>query len=147
MRGRDPVIVTAKEREKVLREIALVRVRQRSHDAEVERDVFALVRRVGRDEDVSRMHVGVEEAVAKNLGEENLDTGARELLNVDALHDEPVDLGNRRSLHLLHDHYFAAAPVPEDLGHEKQRRVEEIAAELRAVRSFPREIELYADGA
>src|SRR5436190_24128680 len=101
MRSRDTAIVASEEREKVLREIAFVRVRQRSHDAEVERDVFALVRRVGRDENVSRMHVGVEEAVAKHLGEENLDTGARELLNVDALHDEPVDLSNRRPLHLL----------------------------------------------
>ena len=41
--------------------------------------------------------------------------------DIDALRDEPLHLGNRRSLHLLHDHHFAVAPVPEDLRHEKQK--------------------------
>jgi hypothetical protein len=35
-------------------------------------------------QDVARVHVGVEEAVAEHLGEEDLDAGARERLQVDA---------------------------------------------------------------
>ena len=41
-------------------------------------------RAVGGDEDVARMHVGVEEAVAEHLREEDLDAGARQALDVDA---------------------------------------------------------------
>ena len=40
--------------------------------------------RIGRDEDVAGMHVGVEVAVAEHLREEDLDAGAREALEVDA---------------------------------------------------------------
>ena len=84
VRGRDAVVVAAEEREEVLREIALVALRQRAHDAEVDRDVLAVVGAVDRDEDVARVHVGVEIAVAEHLREEHLDAGAREPLQVDA---------------------------------------------------------------
>ena len=47
---------------------------------------------VGGDEDVARMHVGVEVAVAEHLREEELDAGAREPLEVDAGLAQPVDL-------------------------------------------------------
>ena len=42
-------------------------------------------RAVGGDEDVARVHVGVEEAVAEDLGEEDLDAGPRQGLEVDAV--------------------------------------------------------------
>ncbi len=44
VRRRDAVVVAAEEREEVLREVALVLLGQRAHDAEVERDVLAVVR-------------------------------------------------------------------------------------------------------
>jgi hypothetical protein len=53
VRGGDATVVAAEEREEVLREVALVLVGQRAHDAEVERDVLPEVRRVDRDEDVA----------------------------------------------------------------------------------------------
>ena len=84
---RDAAVVAPKERQEILREIALVLLGQRAHDAEVQRDVLAAVRRVDGDENVARVHVGVKEAVAKHLGEKDLDAGARQPLDVDALLD------------------------------------------------------------
>ena len=97
VRGRDAAVVAAEEREEVLREVALVAVGQRAHDAEVERDVLAEVRRVDGDEDVARVHVGVEVAVAEHLREEDLDAGAREPLEVDAGARQLVDAADRDS--------------------------------------------------
>ena len=81
MRLRDAAVVAAEEGEEVLREVVLVDLGERAHDAEVERDVASVV----GDEDVARVHVGVEEAVAEHLREEDLDAGARERRDVDAL--------------------------------------------------------------
>ena len=81
MRLGDALVVALEEGEEVLREVVLVAVGERAHDAEVERDVAA----VGGDEDVARVHVGVKEAVAEHLAEEDLDPGAGELRDVDAL--------------------------------------------------------------
>ena len=80
VRGGHAMVVAAEEREEVLREIALVALGQRAHDAEVHRDVLAEIGGIGRNEDVSGMHVRVEIAVAKNLRKKKLDPGAGESL-------------------------------------------------------------------
>ncbi len=69
----DALVVAAEEGEEVLRQVILVGVGQRADDAEIERDVAA--ESPGGDEDVARVHVGVEEAVAEHLGEEDFDAG------------------------------------------------------------------------
>src|SRR6266705_210836 len=81
VRLRHAPVVALEKSEEILREVLLVDLGERAHDAEVERDVAAF----GRDQDVSRVHVGVEEAVAEHLGEENLDSGASELRDVHTL--------------------------------------------------------------
>ena len=146
MRGRHATIVAAKECQEVLRQIAFVALGQRTHDSEIERDVLALVRRIDGDEDVARMHIGVEIAIAKHLREKNLDARASEPRNVDALLPEPFDLADRRSRHALHHHDFTRAPIPVDFGHEQQRRVQEVAPQLRAIGGFACEVEFVVDG-
>ncbi len=136
------MVVAAEEREEVLRKIALVGVPERAHDAEVHRDVLAEMGAVGRDEDVAGVHVGVEVAVAEHLREEELDARPRQPLEVDAGLDQPVDLADRDPGHPFHDHDFAAAPVPVDLGHLQQRGIPEISAQLRAVGRLARKVEL-----
>ena len=79
--GHAPV-VALEECEKILRQVVLVDVGERAHDAEIERDVL---RRSARDENIARMHVGVKKAVAEHLGEKDLHAGARQLRDVDAL--------------------------------------------------------------
>jgi hypothetical protein len=74
----------AEEGDEVLRQVFLVVLGQRADDAEVQRDVAAEGLRVQADLDVARVHVGVEEAVAEDLGEEDRDAVARQLGDVDA---------------------------------------------------------------
>src|SRR5204862_4458367 len=74
MRSRHAGVIASEKTEEVLREILLVHLGERAHDAEVERDIAAL----GRHQDVSRMHVRVKETVAEHLSEEDLDASARE---------------------------------------------------------------------
>ena len=88
------------------------------------------------------MHVGVEEAVAEHLREEDLDAGARELRDVDALLAQRRDLVHRRAVHALHHHHFFGAVVPVDLGHEQQRRALEVAPQLARVRRLAHQVEL-----
>ena len=100
--------------------------------------------RVDGDEDVAGVHVGVEVGVAEHLREEHLDAGAGEPRNVDAGLAQPVHLPDRDAGHPLHHHHFGAAVVPVDRRHEQQRRVLEVAAQLRAVRRLARQVELVA---
>ena len=84
--------------------------------AVIERDVAA----VGGDEDVAGVHVGMEEAVAEDLGEEDFDTGFRQFLQVDAFVAQAVDLRDRHTLHALHDHHRRGAEIPMHFGHDEQ---------------------------
>ena len=88
------------------------------------------------------MHVGVEEAVAEHLGEEDLHAGGGELGNVHAGFPQALDLADRDALHAVHHHHVFRAPVPIHFGHGEQRRIPEIASELRAVGRLPHQIEL-----
>ena len=143
----DPAIVPAEERQEILREIAFVSLGERTHDAEVQSDVFASVGGVGRDEDIAGMHVGVKKSVAKHLSEKYLDSRARKPRKIDSLLDQRLALADRRTQHALHHHHLAGAPVPVDLGDKQQGRVQKIPAKLRAVCRFARKIELVVDRA
>ena len=138
----DAAIVAAEEREEVLREVVLVEIAQRADDAEVERDVAA----VRTDQDVARVHVGVEEAVAEHLREEDLDAGARDVLDARALGADRVDLADGNAVHALHHHHLGGAPVPVHLRHREQRRVEEVAPQLARIRRLAHEVELVVRG-
>src|SRR5258706_4375969 len=134
---RDAPVIAPEKGEEVLREVVLVHLVERAHDAEVERDVAA----VGRHQDVPRVHVGVKEPVAENLREENLDAGTRELRDLDAQRAQFTHLADRHADHALHDHDLGAAEVPEYFRHEQQRRVVEIAAQLAGVGRLAHQIE------
>src|SRR5579864_1829355 len=107
VRCRNAAVVAPEERQEVLREIALVALRQRAHDAEVERDVPGVIGRVDADEDIARVHIRVKKAVAEHLREEDFDAGAREALEIDAGGDEIGDAPDRYARHPLHDENLA----------------------------------------
>ena len=88
------------------------------------------------------MHVGVKEAVAKDLHEENLDAVAGKLRNVDVLSAQAVDVADRRADHALHHHHFGGAPVPVHLRHAQHAGVREIASQLAGVGGLQHQIEL-----
>ncbi len=88
------------------------------------------------------MHVGVKEAVAEHLREEDLDAGAREPRNVHALPAQFFHLAHRRAAHSLHGHDGPRAEVPVHLRHCKQRRVGEVAAQLTCMRRLAHQVQL-----
>src|SRR5262249_27094699 len=92
---RHATVIAPEEGQEILRKVVLVDLVKRAHDAEVQRDVSP----VRGNQDVSGMHVGMEESVAEHLREENLDAGARELRNVYALLSQFRDLADRRADH------------------------------------------------
>jgi hypothetical protein len=55
-------------------------VAERAHDAEIHGPVLAVL----RNEDIARVHVGMEKAVAERLREEDLHAVVRQQANVDA---------------------------------------------------------------
>jgi hypothetical protein len=77
------LVVAPEEGDEVLRQVVLVDLGERADDAEVQRDVAPEGGRIQTDLDVARVHVGVEEAVAEDLGEEDGHAIAGQLLDVD----------------------------------------------------------------
>ena len=108
-----PAVVAVEEGEQVLRQITLVDGAERAHNAEVDRAVLA----AWRDEDVARMHVGVEEAVAKRLSEKYLDSVVREFFAVDAGRVNLIDAANRNAVDPLHHHHIAPGVLPINFRH------------------------------
>jgi hypothetical protein len=145
VRHRDALVVALEESKKVLREIVLVVVGERADDAEIERDIAAVMCRVSGDEDVAGVHVGMEEAVAKDLGEKDLDAGARQRRQIDAGGDQRVGLTDRDAPHALHDHHRRRALIPVHFGHLQQPRTAEVAPQLRAVGGFAHQVEFVVE--
>ncbi len=137
-----PAVVAPEEGEEVLRQVVLVELGQRADDAEVERDVAVEVGAFTTDQDVARMHVGMKEAMAEHLREEDLDAFARQLLQVDAGLAHLVHASDRNAVHALHRQHVHGAGTPVHLGHPQQTRVGEIAAQLIGVGALADQVEL-----
>ena len=88
------------------------------------------------------VHVGVEEAVAKDLGEEDRHAVARQLRDVDAGLAQPVDLADRHAHHALHHDHLRVAVIPQHLGDQHQVQARHVAAQLRRAGGLAHEIQL-----
>src|SRR5579864_4233182 len=111
MQRRDTVIVALEKGKEVLRQIVFVEIRQRTDDAEIKRDIPSEMRRIETHLDVARVHVGVKEAVAEHLREEDLDTFTRQLWNIDARGPQRLDLADRHTDHPLHHEHAGRAEL------------------------------------
>ena len=98
--------------------------------------------RSGAHQDVAGVHVGVKEAVAEHLGEEDFHPGGGQFRDVDAGFAQALDLADRDAVHAVHHHHVVVAVVPVHLGHQQQRRIPEVAPQLRAVGGFAHQVEL-----
>ncbi len=112
------MIVTLEKREKVLSQVVFIEIRQGPDNAEIECDVTPKVRRIKADLNIARVHVGVEKAVTKHLGEENLHAFACQLRDIHAGCAQRLDLADRHADHALHDEHSGRAKLPVHLGHE-----------------------------
>ena len=137
-----PAVVALEEGEEVLRQVFLVARIERADDAEVQRDVALEGRRRQRHHDVARVHVGVEEAVAEHLGEEDGHAVARQPGDVDAGLAQPLDLADRHAEHALHHQHLGRAEVPDHLRHHQQVQAVHVAAQLRGVGRLAAQVQL-----
>ena len=94
------------------------------------------------DEYVARMHIGMEEAVAEHLGEEDLDAPLRQQLHIGALGLQRLHIGHRDTVNALHYHHAFAAVVGVHLRHVQHRAVFEITPQLNSVGGFPQQVQL-----
>ncbi|MNZ34692.1 hypothetical protein D3C78_520730 [compost metagenome] len=92
------------------------------------------------------MHVGVEEAVAKHLGEEDLHATLGEQLHVGALVGQGRQVSDLDAVDALHHQHFRPAPVPVHLGHVHHLRAFEVALELAGVGRLAQQVEFVVDG-
>ena len=79
-----------------------------AHDAEIDRHEPAVV----VDEQISRMHVGVKEAVAQRMAEKRLDQGTGKLRQVEAFGLQPRPIRQRRGVDPFEGEDFLAGAVP-----------------------------------
>jgi hypothetical protein len=135
------LVVAPEEGQEVLRQVILVEVVQGADDAEVERDVAAEGLGLDRHQDVPGVHIGVEEAVAEHLGEEDLDAIARQFFQVDAGGNQAVGLRDRDAVHALHHDHAAGAVIPVHLRHHQQVRAGEVAAQLAGLGRLAHQVE------
>ncbi len=141
MQQRHTVVIALEEGQEILRQVILVEFRQRPDDAEIQRDIAA--QGLGRHahQDVAGVHVGVEEAVAKHLREEDLHAVARQLMRVDAGRTQFVGVRDAHAVHALHHEHLRGAPVPEHLGHQQQLGLGEVTAQLAGVGGLAHQVE------
>ncbi len=97
-----------------------------AHDAEVDRDQPATV----IDEQIARMHVGVEEAVAQSLAQATLNHAAAERRQVETLGSKRGVVVKRRAVDPFQREHFARRAVPVHRGHA------EIGVLARVLRHF-----------
>ena len=65
-------VITIKESDKVLSEIALIFFIQRTNNTAVDTNILRIVRMLTADKNITRVHICMEETVAENLSEEDL---------------------------------------------------------------------------
>ncbi len=138
----DPPVVVMEESEQVLRQVALVLGGQGADDAKVNGDVAT----IGLDEDVARVHVGMEKVVLEDLGEKYLHPAFAQQFHAHALGLEPVDLAHRGAIDALHDQNAGMTQFPVDFGDIKLPAAEEVFAQLAGVGGLPLQVEFVQDG-
>ena len=115
---------------------------QPSHDAEIYRDQLAGI----VDEQISRMHVGVEETVPQGMAQERLDDGGGEAFEIEPLGFELCAVRERRRLDPFQREHPARGAVPVHGGHAKVRIVSGLLCHLRERGRLEAQIHFDGDG-
>src|SRR5690242_9481102 len=138
MRFRHALVVAPEKSQEVLRQVIFVLVGERSHYAEIDRNITA----IASHEDIAGMHVSMKIPVAEYLGKEDFYSNASKPGYIDTLGAQFRYTADGDALYALHDHDARIAVVPVNFGHQQQGGVKEIPPQLAAVRCFTHEIQL-----
>ena len=130
---RNFAVIAVEEGNEVFRQIALIFFVQRADDTAVNANVLRIFRVVTADKNIARMHVGMEEAVAENLGKEDLYATLSQQLHVSPLRFQRGDVGHRDPVNPLHHHHAFAAVVRVNFRDIEHRALFEVAAKLDSV--------------
>ena len=115
--------------------------RETAHDAEVDRRDMPLA----VDEQVSRMHVGMEEAVAQRVAQERLHQRASERRQIEPARFKRGAVGERRSVDPFQRQDRARGALPVDRGHAEIRIVLRVVADLGDGGGFQPQVHLDGD--
>src|SRR5690606_3114304 len=137
---RYPPVIAIEEGKEVLGQVAVIDGTEGAHDAKVYRDVLRILRAIRVDEDVARVHVAVEKAVAEYLGEKDLHTPLGEYPHIDVQRPQGGNIVDRNASSTLHHHHLAACVIPVHFGHIQQRGTQEIALELGGAGRFAHQV-------
>src|SRR5690606_14208756 len=141
----DAAVIVIEERGEVRGQIVLIARLERAHDAEIDRRITWMLRIIEQHEDVSWVHVRVEEIVAERLREEDLDAILRKPFDVRAPALELLHIVDEHAAYALHYHHILAAVIPIDFRHIQLHRSCEVAANLRSICRLAHEVELIED--
>ena len=109
----DCPIITVKKSKQVLSKIAFIGFGERAHDAKIDCPILAL----RADKNITRMHIGMKEAITKGLSKKDLNAVMGQLAQIYASGPDRIDIAYRNTLDTLHHQNLATAVVPIDLGH------------------------------
>ena len=142
MQGSYALVIAAKERQEVLRQILFIELGQRAHNAKVQRDVAPKRGCIQAHHDVAGVHVRVEKSITKHLREKQGHAIARQLRDIHPRFAQSIHLTDGHALHALHHHHFGVAVIPENFWNQHQVQPLHIAAQLRRIGGFADQIQL-----
>ncbi|MNE07950.1 hypothetical protein D3C80_1005910 [compost metagenome] len=85
------------------------------------------------DKDIPRMHIGMEKAVAENLGEEDLHATFGQQFHVRSLIFQRHDIRHGNAVNTLHHHHILAAIVRIHFRHIQHWAVFKVTTQLDGV--------------
>ena len=139
----DAAVIAGDEAEQDLGEEAPLLVAEPAHDAAIDRDQPAF----GIDEQVPRMHVGMEEAVANGVLQEGLDDVAAKRDRVMAGGAQRLDIGEADAVDPFVDQDLAGGELPIRHRHAEIRILSGILGEFGERRRLKAQIHLHGDRA
>ena len=101
-----------------------------THNAAVDGDVLRVFWVVAVNKDIARVHIRMEEVVAKYLGKEKLNAALSELFQVGAPGNQGVQIGNRDAANTLLHHDMTTGKGPVDRRYKQQWGVFKITLQL-----------------
>ena len=125
MRHRHRLVIAIEKRGEIAGEIIFILVGKRTHDAEIDAGINAVL----QHKNIAGMHVGMEKTIAKHLREKYFHAVRRESGDIDAVRPQLREVIDRQKIHALEHQRIAVGVIEIHFRHVKQCAVGKIAFE------------------